>query len=79
MLFASMVYAFGALGGRSHLLRFQWLIRADRIIRCLSSIKVPFASFGPCADARALAGMPDRRQGEQSFVGPALELITLLH
>jgi hypothetical protein len=41
MLFASMVYAFGALGGRSHFLRFQRVTAILYSIRCISSPKVP--------------------------------------
>ena len=40
-LFISMTYALGALGGRSHLLRYQWVAAILYSIRCISSPKVP--------------------------------------
>jgi hypothetical protein len=39
--FASMAYAFGALGGRTHLLRFQRVTAILYSIRCISNPKVP--------------------------------------
>jgi hypothetical protein len=38
--FVSMAYAFGALGGRSHLLRFQWVAMIRQSIRYISNPKV---------------------------------------
>ncbi|QQN66762.1 hypothetical protein JIR23_14275 [Bradyrhizobium diazoefficiens] len=39
---ASFKQAHGALGGRSHLLKFQWLIEVGQGFRCSSNRKVPF-------------------------------------
>lgn len=32
----------GALGGRTHLLQFQWIIKMGKDVRCISSPKVSF-------------------------------------
>jgi hypothetical protein len=40
-----MTYAFGALGGRSHLLQFQWVAAILCSIRCISDPKVPLESW----------------------------------
>jgi hypothetical protein len=32
----------GALGGRSHLLKFQWLAEMGKEFRCISGLKEPF-------------------------------------
>lgn len=37
-----MTYSFGALGGRSHLLRYQLVTKVCQTIRCISNPKVPF-------------------------------------
>ena len=61
--------AYGALGGRSHLLRFQWLIRMSRIERCPSNPKVPFTSCYPVSAPVALtAGSRSRRVSPSPLV-----------
>ena len=43
--YISISYTPGALGGRSHFLRFQWLIRVQQTVMCQSSAMVPFTSI----------------------------------
>src|SRR6266700_1406670 len=65
--YISMRYMFGALGGRSHLLGYQWLANICRTKRCISNPRVPFRK--PLSGQASRRGLRRRVRSERAHRG----------